>query len=180
MSSIPQPGAALDRLKERLPEHARDLRANLNVITSSAMLTAQQAWGTALAAAIAARSREVSDAIAADAALSPEAAAAARGAAAIMAMTSIYYRFHHVMGDDSPYAQLPARLRMQILGKPGVEAVDFELWCVAAAAITGCARSMRAHEHSVRERGGTIEQVQDAVRIAAVVHAVAVTLDTVP
>ena len=171
---------SIDRLKERLPDHAKDLRINLGVITSSAMLTPQQAWGTALAAAATARNPEVVDAVAAAAALSPEAAAAARGAASIMGMNAIYYRFHHVMGDGSPYAQLPARLRMQIIGKPGVDAVDFELWCLAAAAIIGCERCMRAHEHSVRERGGTVEQVQDAVRIAAVVHAVALTLDTAP
>jgi hypothetical protein len=32
----------------------------------------------------------------------------------------------------------------------------------------------------VRDRGGTTEQVQDVVRIAAVVHAVALTLDSAP
>jgi hypothetical protein len=32
----------------------------------------------------------------------------------------------------------------------------------------------------VRERGGTAEQIQDAVRIAAVIHAVALTLDSTP
>jgi hypothetical protein len=32
----------------------------------------------------------------------------------------------------------------------------------------------------VRERGGTAEQVQDAVRIASVIHAVALTLDSTP
>jgi len=171
---------SIDRLKARLPDHAKDLRINLGVITNSAMLTPQQAWGTALASAVTARNAEVVDEIAADAPLSPDAAAAARAAAAIMGMNNIYYRFHHVLGDDSPYAQLPARLRMQVMGKPGVEPVDFELWCLAASAITGCERSMRSHENTVRDRGGTIEQVQDAIRIAAVVHAVALTLASVP
>ena len=32
----------------------------------------------------------------------------------------------------------------------------------------------------MRERGGTAEQVQDCVRIAAVIHAVALTLDSTP
>ncbi len=36
---------------------------------------------------------------------------------------------------------------------------------------------MESHEKSVRQHGLTAEQVQTAVRIAAVVHAVAVTLD---
>ena len=171
---------SIERLKERLPDHARDLRINLCVITSSTMLTSQQAWGAALAAAVTSRNPEVVDAIAADAQLSPAAAAAARGAAAIMGMNNIYYRFQHVMGDGSVYAQLPARLRMQLMGNPGVGHVDFELWCRAASVITGCDDCVRAHEVTVRDRGGTTEQVQDVVRIAAVVHAVALTLDSTP
>src|SRR5215467_5563120 len=157
---------SIDRLKDRLPEHARDLRINLGAITSSTTLKPQQAWGTALAAAVAR--------------LSPEAAAAARGAASIMGMNNIYYRFQHMMGGGSAYADLPARLRMQIIGRPGVDCVDFELWCLAASVITGCENCVRNHENTVRERGGTAEQIQDAVRIAAVVHAVALTLDSTP
>ena len=171
---------SIERLKARLPDHARDLRMNLGAITSTTMLTAQQAWGTALTAAVTARNAEVVAAIAADAKLSPEAAAAARGAAAIMGMNNIYYRFQNVMGDGSPYTQLPARLRMEILGKPGVGHVDFALWCLAASVINGSERCMRDHENTVRERGGTAEQVQDVVRIAAVIHGVALTLDSTP
>lgn len=171
---------SIDQLKDRLPDHARDLRINLGAITSSTTLKPQQAWGTALAAAVASRNAEVVAAIAEDATLSPEAAAAARGAASIMGMNNIYYRFQHMMGDASAYADLPARLRMQIIGRPGVDGVDFELWCLAASVITGCENCVRNHENTVRERGGTAEQVQDCVRIAAVVHAVALTLDSTP
>lgn len=171
---------SIDRLKDRLPDHARDLRINLGAITSSTTLKPQQAWGIALSAAVASRNVEVVDAIAEDARLTPEAAAAARGAASIMAMNNIYYRFQHMMGGGSAYSDLPARLRMQIIGRPGVDSVDFELWCLAASVITGCENSVRNHENMVRERGGTAEQVQDAVRIAAVIHAVALTLDSTP
>ena len=172
----------LEAIKNELPDHARDLRINLGVIAGSTALTPQQAWGTALAAAVSSRNPELTAAIAADAAghLSPEAADAARGAAAIMGMNNVYYRFVHVMGEDAGYGQLPARLRMQIIGKPGVDHLDFELWCLASSAITGCETCMRSHERSVRDKGGTQAQVQDAVRIAAVVHAVAVTLDAPP
>jgi alkyl hydroperoxide reductase subunit D len=176
---------SIDLLKERLPDHAKDLRINLGVIAGAAALSPQQAWGTALAAAITARNADVIAAIgaAASAHLSPEALAAARGAASIMGMNNIYYRFVHMVGegaDAAPYAQMPARLRMQIIGRPGVDHVDFELWCLAASAITGCAACVRAHERSVREKGGTPEQVHEAVRIAAVLHAVALTLDGAP
>ncbi len=58
--------------------------------------------------------------------------------------------------------------------------LDFELWCLAASAITGCEACVRSHEKVVRDKGGTKELVQDAVRIAAVVHAVALTLATAP
>ena len=171
---------SVDQLKSRIPDTAKDLRINLGVITSSTALTPQQAWGTALAAAITARNPEVATAIAAEAErqLSPEAQAAARGAASIMGMNNVYYRFQHMMGDGSDYATMPARLRMQIIGKPGVAQVDFELWCLAASAITGCDKCVRSHEHTIREQGGTKEQVLDAVRIAAVIHGIALTLDT--
>jgi alkyl hydroperoxide reductase subunit D len=176
------PGAALDRLKSRLPEHARDLRINLGVIAAATALTPQQAWGTALTAALTARNAEVSAAIADAAApyLSAEAVFAARGTASIMAMSNVYNRFIHMMGEDSDYGQMPVRLRMQLIGKPGVDPLDFELWCLAAAAITGCEHCVRSHEATVRDRNGTVEQVHEAVRIAAVVHAVALALATAP
>ena len=171
----------IDLLKDRLPDHAKDLRINLGVIAGATALSAQQAWGTALTAAITARNAEVAAAIeeAASAHLPPEERAAARGAASIMGMNNIYYRFLHMMGDGAPYGQMPARLRMQIIGRPGAPHLDFELWCLAASAITGCEACVRSHERSVRDKGGTPEQVHEAVRIAAVVHAVALTLDTV-
>jgi len=172
----------IDRLKERLPDHAKDLRINLGVITGATTLSPQQAWGTAVAAALTSRNAEVIAAIEQAAAeqLSAEALAAARGAASIMGMNNVYYRFLHMMGDESEYPQMPARLRMQIIGKPGVDSLDFELWCLAASAITGCEMCVRAHERAVREKQGSKEHVHEAVRIAAVLHGVALTLDALP
>jgi alkyl hydroperoxide reductase subunit D len=169
---------AIDQLKERLPDYARDLRINLGVITSSTALSPQQAWTIALTCAITSRNKDVAAAIEADASeqLSPEALTAAKGAAAIMGMNNVYYRFVHFMGDASEYGHMPARLRMQVIGNPGIDKLDFELACLAASAITGCEMCVRSHEKAVRERNGTKEMVQDAVRIAAVVNAVAVAL----
>ena len=168
--------ASLDPLKERLPDHARDLRLNLGAITSSTALSAAQAWTVAVAAAHTTRSRDVIEAIEADAALEPAALAAARGAAAIMGMNNVYYRFQHFVAAGGEYAHLPARLRMQIIGNPGVDKLDFELACLAASAITGCESCVRAHEQSARERGGTKEMILDAVRIAAVLYGVAIAI----
>lgn len=172
----------IDQLKERIPDHAKDLRINLGVIAGATALSPQQAWGTAIATAVSARNLELLAAIEESAAvvLGPEAIAAARAAGSIMGMNNIYYRFLHMMGDGSEYAQMPARLRMQIIGKPGVDRLDFELWSLACSAITGCHMCVRAHEQDARKHGGTKEQVHEAVRIASVIHGIAVTLDTVP
>jgi alkyl hydroperoxide reductase subunit D len=170
----------IEQLKTRIPDHARDLRINLGVIAGSTALTPQQAWTIAVSSAATARNPEVLAAISGEAALhsSPEAITAALAAASIMGMNNVYYRFLHFMGEATEYHQMPARLRMQILARPGIDHLDFELACLAASAITGCASCVRAHEQTVRDRGGTKEQVQDAVRIAAVLHAVAIALDT--
>lgn len=182
LASSAPPAAALDRLKARLPEHARDLRINLGVIATATALTPQQAWGAALTVALSSRSTEVSAAIA-DAAtphMSADAMFAARATASMMAMNNVYNRFVQMMGDESDYADMPVRLRMQLIGKPGVEPLDFELWCLAASSIIGCEKCVRVHEAAVRDRHGTVEQVHETVRIAAVIHAVALALATTP
>ena len=168
----------LDQLKDQVPDHARDLRINLGVIDASTALSPAQAWTVALASAAITRSRALVTAIEAEAAtkLVPEALTAAKSAAAIMGMNNVYYRFVHFMGDGSEYGHMPARLRMQVIGNPGIDKLDFELACLAASAISGCEACVRSHEKAVRERGGTKEMVQDAVRIAAVLNGIAVAL----
>jgi alkyl hydroperoxide reductase subunit D len=166
----------IEQLAARLPDHARDLRINLGAITGSTALAPAQAWTIAVASAVTTRHPDVIAAITGSAAahLTPEALEAARGAAAIMGMTNIYYRFVHFTGDE--YSAMPARLRMQLLARPGIAQLDFELACLAASAITGCERCVRAHDKSVRDHGGSKAAIQDAVRIAAIVHGVAVAL----
>jgi alkyl hydroperoxide reductase subunit D len=88
----------------------------------------------------------------------------------------VYYRASHLLGNDE-YIKMPARLRMNVIGNPGVEKEDFELWCLAVSAINGCGTCLESHERVVIEKGLTTQQVQDAVRVAAVVHAAAVTLE---
>jgi alkyl hydroperoxide reductase subunit D len=173
---------SIETLKERLaraaPAAAKDLRLNLSGVMTSTALTPRQAWGAALAAALAARNRAVTQAIGADAAahLSPEEAEAAETAAAVMAMNNVYYRSIHMLPDQE-YGRMPARLRMNALARPGVDKIDFELWSLAASAVNGCSMCLAAHEREVREKGLGREAVQDAIRIAAVVHAAAAVLD---
>lgn len=168
---------SIESLKGRIPDYAKDLRLNLGSLANETVLTQQQLAGTFVASALASRNEIVSQAVLAEFAprLSPEALDAAKAAASIMGMNNIYYRFVHLAGGE--YGNLPARLRMNVIGKPGVDKVDFELWSLAVSAINGCGMCIESHEKTVRAHGLTTEQVQAAVRIAAVVHAVAATIE---
>ena len=170
---------ALDAVIERLPAYAKDLKLNYSsLVRQQTELTPQQLWGTVVASAIAARNPELVEAALAEAAphLTPEVLDSAKAAAAIMAMNNIYYRFTHLVGNEK-YRSLPARLRMNVL-RTQAAGVDFELWCAAVSAINGCAACLDAHERVLREKGIGEEVVAAAVRIAAVLHAIATVVET--
>jgi alkyl hydroperoxide reductase subunit D len=169
---------SLDTIRASLPDYARDLKLNLSSVLGVPTLTPQQLWGTAVASAIAARNPALRDAVLAEATLhiGPAALNAAKAAAAIMGMNNVYYRFTHLVG-KSDYQTMPARLRMNVIGNPGVDRVDFELWSLAVSAINGCGMCLDAHERELVTKGIGPEAVQDVVRIASVLHAVAVVLE---
>ena len=101
----------------------------------------------------------------------------ARAAAAIMAMNNIYYRFTHLVGEPE-YATLRAGLRMNVMANPGCDKIDFEL---ALARRVGDQRLRHVHgfarEDAAQARACRRQAIQSAVRIAAVLHAVAVTAE---
>lgn len=167
---------SIENLKNQLPEYAKDIKLNLSSLVNDETLSEQQLWGTLLATAHGARNPVVASEIEQEAAehLSGEALEAAKGAAAIMGMNNVYYKFTGMMTE---YQGLPAKLRMNIIGNPGVDKVDFELWSLAVSAINGCQFCVKSHEKKLREDGLSQEQVQTAVRVAATVNAVAAVLD---
>ncbi|MEU4097747.1 alkyl hydroperoxide reductase [Streptomyces sp. NPDC026673] len=169
---------ALDELKSALPDYAKDLKLNLGSVIGNSDLPGQQLWGTVLATAIASRSAIVLRALEPEARenLTPEAYQAAKAAAAIMAMNNVYYRTRHLLSDPE-YGNLRAGLRMNVIGNPGVEKTDFELWSLAVSAINGCGMCLDSHEQVLRTAGVERETIQEAFKIAAVVQAVAATLD---
>ncbi len=168
----------IDNIRDALPDYAKDLKLNLSSLLNGSVLTEQQRWGTLLATALAARNARLIAAVAAAASrhLSPEAQNAAKAAAAVMAMNNIYYRFTH-LASDPDYQTMPARLRMNVIANPGVEKLDFELWSLAVSAVNGCGKCIDAHDQVLRKGGVSREAIQQAVRIASVIHAVAATLD---
>jgi alkyl hydroperoxide reductase subunit D len=165
---------SLDALRETLPAYAKDLSLNLSSLASETLLTDQQKWGAFVASAYAVGQPAVVKALeaaATEAGLSPEALNAAKAAAAIMGMNNVYYRAIH-LASNKEYGTLPARLRMNILANPGVEKIDFELWSTAVSAVNGCGMCLDAHEAELKKHGVTAQQIQAALRIAAVVNAV--------
>jgi alkyl hydroperoxide reductase subunit D len=168
---------SLDIIKDQLPDYARDLKLNLgSVLTPQGApgLSEKQIATIALATVIAARNVQFTQAIEAWARpqLDDAHVNAARAAAAIMGMNNIYYRFLHLV-EDGEYQTLPARLRMNVIGNPGIDKLDFELLSLAVSAVNGCGMCITSHERKLREGGVTREQIQSAVRIASVIHAVA-------
>jgi alkyl hydroperoxide reductase subunit D len=168
----------LEQLLEACPEYAKDLRLNLGSVLRQPELTEQQAWGTAVCSAMAARNPQVLEALLAEAGkhLSEQAIYAAKAAAAMMGMNNIFYRFRHLSGNEK-YAAMPARLRMQVIRTHGSDPVDFEMWCLAASAINGCGVCVESHEKVLREKGAAEETILGAVRIASIVHAFATVMD---
>jgi alkyl hydroperoxide reductase subunit D len=170
---------ALEGVRDGLPDSARDIKLNLLSVLQGEALTPAQRWGVAITAAITARNPALRDAVVADAVASGIAPAViddAQAAAALMAMNNVYYRFRHVVGKPS-YGEKPARLRMNRLARPATSKIDFELFSLAASAINGCEMCMRSHEEAVVAGGLGEDHVHDAVRIAAVIHAAAVSLE---
>jgi alkyl hydroperoxide reductase subunit D len=165
--------APLQGLIEALPAYANDIALNLGSVAQETLLDDQQKWGCLVASAHAVATPAVVQAIeaaAAEAGLSAEAKAAAKGAAAIMAQNNVYFRALTLLKNQE-YRALRARLRMRITSNPGVPGEDFDLWCLAVSAIHGCPDCLDAHEGALKRRGVDAVRIQTALRIAAVVHA---------
>jgi alkyl hydroperoxide reductase subunit D len=169
---------SIESLRSQLPDFAKDVRLNLGAIANDDSLGEQTKYGLLLACAIATRNAEVAAAVDAEAIahLTPEARDAARAAASIMAMNNVYYRFVH-LASNAAYRTLPAKLRMSVIGAPGVPKTDFELWSLAVSAINGCGACIDAHEKVLAEAGVSPDAIQTAVRFAAIVQSAAVALE---
>lgn len=166
---------------ETFPDFAKDIKLNLSSILmrNNTALNEQQFYGTLLATAMMCKNKILLEAIHEIASLkiSNEAISAAKGAAALMAMNNIYYRFTH-LASNSDYAKMPANLRMSLIANPGIPKIDFELFSIAVSAINGCGKCIDAHEKVLISHGVTKEMIQEVVRIASIIHAVALVLES--
>lgn len=167
--------SAFEMYREKLPEYAKDIRLNLSTVLTpegAPPLTAKQIATIALACAYAARAKGLVKAFRAEfvSTLGDSDVEAAKAAATIMAMNNVFYRTQH-HAENVDLKKLPARLRMNVIGKPGIEKIDFELACLAVSAIGGCDRCVNSHVQEILNAGLPIEAAHSAVRIAATIQA---------
>lgn len=172
---------SIEQLRNTLPDYAKDIKINLaNLFINEEVdgLSIKQRFGVALAVAYTLKNKDLIGAILVDAEniLTIADINAAKSAATIMAMNNIYYRFTHLVSDKS-FAQLPAKLRMSVIGNPGIDKIDFELNCLAVSTINGCGMCMDAHTKELLKAGVQQVAIQSAVRIASVLNATAVSAD---
>jgi alkyl hydroperoxide reductase subunit D len=167
----------LSALKERIPEYAKDIRLNLDGVITRSSLDAADALGAALAAAYAARSKTIVDAIRGSGALSETDANAALTAAALMGMNNVWYPYVE-MADDEDLKTQRAELRMNAYATHGgVDKKRFELFALAASIVGKCHFCVASHYKMLKENGLTAQQLRDVGRIAAVINAAAQALE---
>ena len=164
---------ALQAIKDRLPAYAKDVKLNLDAVLLRSSLAPDDALGAALAAAFAAKSPELIQALRQSDALDPKHAEAALTAASLMAMNNVWYPFVE-MAADPDLATMRPELRMNAYATyGGVERRAFELYALAASIVGKCAFCIKSHYKLLRDAGMSAQQLRDVGRIAAVVAATA-------
>lgn len=165
---------SLKDFADALPDYAKDLRLNISSLLADQLLGDARKYGLILACAHGTGYKPIVAAAEAEVAgqIDEATANAARAAAAVMAMNNVYYRFVH-LASNPVYATLPAKLRMNVIGAPGIDKADFELFCLAVSAQNGCGLCIDSHEKVLNQHGVKPDTIQAAARIAAVIKAVA-------
>jgi lipoyl-dependent peroxiredoxin subunit D len=171
----------MDTIKKSLPEYAKDLKLNYSSVIENAEgaeLTTQQIAAIALACSYATKNAGLIKAIEQQHSdiLDEKTIYAAKAAASIMAMNNIYYRAMHLMSDKE-YLTMPAKLRMNVIGNPGIDKVDFELMSLAISAINGCGMCIDSHASTLIKSGLEKSAIQYTIRISAVINGIAQVLE---
>lgn len=168
---------SLQALRDALPSYAGDQKHNLILLADEQVLNEQQKWGCLLACAFATGEPLLIAALDAEATsrLSPLARVAAKSAATIMAMNTVYYTAVNQLKNHD-YRGQPPGLSMSALSQSDVDKIDFELWAFAVSAVRQCSVCLNVHEAELHKRNVSLERIHAALRIAAVMSAIATAL----
>ena len=163
----------LNLIKSNIPDYAKDIRLNIDGTIARSSLEGNDAVGVALAAAFAAKSKFIIDAIKGSAAITPEEIHAALTASALMGMNNIWYPFVEMAEDADLKTQAP-QLRMNAYASyGGVDKRRFEMYALAASIVGKCHFCVKSHFELLKQEGMSTTQLRDIGRIAAVINAAA-------
>lgn len=163
----------VENLKNNIPDHAKDIKLNLDAVINRSGLDEVDAHACALAAAIAAGNGELVYEIQHNSVLTgTDERVAAMTAAALMGMNNIYYPFTEMTGDEN-LRKLPPGLRMNAYSNHGgVSKKKFEMYALCASIVGKCHFCVKSHYDILKNEGMTVQQLQAVGKIAAVIHAV--------
>jgi alkyl hydroperoxide reductase subunit D len=162
---------ALNLLEEGKSRYLADLKINFKNSLESEFLTkaeiallgvsiAANAGNTALSQFFVQQAKEEGS--------SNEAIAEAVACASLLSANNVLYRFRHFSKKEK-YNEIPARIKMNIMGRPVSGKEFFELMSLAVSAVNGCEMCVNAHEASLIELGTKEERIFEAVRLASVI-----------
>jgi alkyl hydroperoxide reductase subunit D len=163
----------VDQVKNSIPDHAKDIKLNLDAVINRSGLDEIDAHACALSAAISAGNGELAYEISMNGPLmgTPE-REAAKTAAALMGMNNVYYPFVEMTSDEN-LKGLPAGLRMQAYATHGgVSKKKFEMYALCASIVGKCHFCVKSHYDILKNEGMTVTQLQSVGKIAAVINAV--------
>ncbi len=163
----------VEQIKESIPDHAKDIKLNLDSVMKRSGLDEVDAHACAFAAAIAAKNGDLAFEISMNGPLmgTPE-REAAKTAAALMGMNNTYYPFVEMTG-DTELKNMPAGLRMNAYATyGGVSKKKFEMYALAASIVGKCHFCVKSHYELLKKEGMTVQELQMVGKIASVIAAI--------
>lgn len=165
---------ALDLLEEGKSRYVADLKLNFKNSFESEFLNKKEIALLGVALAVNANNallRSFFVKNAQEESATPAEIAEAAGCASLLSANNVFYRFRHFVNKEK-YNEIPARIKMNIMGRPVTGKEFFELMSLAVSAVNGCEMCVKAHENSLIELGAKEERIFEAVRLSAVITSV--------
>lgn len=165
---------SIAKIKEAIPDYAKDLRINLdNVLSEEGALglSKKQILGTALSLCLSFQNAFLTKNILEESRglLDEKDLFGIQAAVSLMGMNNIYYRSLH-LAEDEELSQLPARLRMSMMNNHGIPTKDFEIYSLAVSCLSGCGMCIKSHVSKLRQEGLSSSALQSVIRISALMQ----------
>lgn len=163
----------VDQLKNSMPDNVNDAKLDLDVIENS-QFQLVEAEAMALAAAFATGNTKFWKWLDSQIENRQEARAAIT-AASLIVTDNVYWPFLNMSADQTLINSLPLHEKISKsarLTHGGTTQARFELYNLAASAVTKCHYCITRWYSSLKDQGYTVEQLNDLARIAAVIATV--------